>query len=107
MTMKRFGFKMFLKPGCQEEYARRHAELWPELAEQIKKAGVSNYSIFWDKDTNLLFAYQECEGSTTSQDTTTVDEITQRWWNMNADLMEVNPDNSPVTVPLQEVFHLD
>lgn len=107
MTMKRFGFKMFLKPGCVEEYTRRHNELWPELAEQIKKAGVSNYSIFWDKDTNLLFAYQECEGGTTSQDTTTVDEITQRWWDMNADLMEVNSDNSPVTIPLQEVFHLD
>ena len=107
MTMKRFGFKMFLKPGCQEEYARRHAELWPELAEQIRKAGVRNYSIFWDKDTNVLFSYQECEGDTTSQDTDKVDEITQRWWDMNADLMEVNPDNSPVTIPLQEVFHLD
>lgn len=105
--MKRFGFKMFLKPGCQVEYARRHAALWPELAEQIKKAGVHNYTIFWDMDTNALFSYQEYEGDTTSQDTDAVDEITQRWWDMNADLMEVNPDNSPVTIPLQEVFHLD
>ena len=98
---------MFLKAGCEEEYARRHAAIWPELVEQIKRAGVRNYSIFWDRDTNILFAYQECEGDATSQDTEAVDSITQQWWDMNADLMEVNADNSPVTIPLKEVFHID
>ena len=73
----------------------------------IKDGGVSNYSIYWDKDTNILFGYQECEGEGNSQDTDKVDPITQKWWDMMADIMEVNPDNSPVTVPLQEVFHLD
>ncbi len=56
--MKRFAFKMFLKPGCEEEYAKRHAELWPELKRQITESGVRNYSIYWDKDTNILFGYQ-------------------------------------------------
>ncbi len=97
---------MYLKPGCEKEYERRHAAIWPELVEQIKAAGVSNYSIFWDRDTNILYSYQECEGDQTSQDTTSIDPITQRWWDMNADIMEVNPDNSPVTIPLQEMFHL-
>lgn len=105
--MRRFGFKMRLLPGCEKEYERRHAAIWPELVEMIHKAGVSNYSIFWDRETNLLFAYQECSGEGSSQDTDSVDEITQRWWNMMADIMEVNPDNSPVTTPLVEVFHLD
>ena len=105
--MKRFAFKMFLKPGCEAEYERRHAALWPELKAQIKEAGVGNYSIFHDPDTNILFAYQECEKDGNSQDTTNVDPITQRWWDMMADIMEVNPDNSPVTIPLNEVFHLD
>ena len=73
----------------------------------IKDGGVSNYSIYWDKDTNILFGYQECEGEGNSQDTDHVDPITQKWWDMMADIMEVNPDNSPVTVPIQEVFHLD
>ena len=73
---------MYLKPGCEEEYQRRHAAIWPELVEMIHEAGVKNYSIFWDKDTNLLFAYQECEGEGNSQDTTDVDPITQRWWDM-------------------------
>lgn len=105
--MKRFAFKMYLKPGCEQEYERRHAAIWPELVAMIKEAGVGNYSIYWDKDTNMLFGYQECEGEGNSQDTATVDPITQKWWDMMADIMEVRSDNSPVTIPLQEVFHLD
>ena len=91
---RRFAFKMKLKPGCEQEYQKRHAAIWPELVEMIKEQGV-------------LFAYQECSKEGSSQDTENVDPITQRWWDMMADIMEVNPDNSPVTVPLDEVFHLD
>ena len=98
---------MFLKPGCEKEYARRHAAIWPELVTMIKEAGVSNYSIYWDKDTNILFGYQECDSDTNSQDTTDVDPVTQKWWDMMADIMEVNDDNSPVSIPIEEVFHLD
>lgn len=105
--MKRFAFKMHLKPGCEKEYTKRHAAIWPELVKMIKDAGVSNYSIFWDKDTNLLFAYQECSKETNSQDTTDVDAVTQKWWDMMVDIMDVNPDNSPVSIPMEEVFHLE
>ena len=105
--MKRFAFKMFLKPGCEEEYERRHAAIWPELKQMIKDPGVSDYSIFWDKETNILFAVQKCNKETNSQDTENVDPITQRWWDMMADIMEVNPDNSPVSIPLKELFHMD
>ena len=66
--MKRFAFKMYLKPGFEEEYERRHAALWPELKKGIKDAGVGNYSIYWDRDTNILFGYQEIEGEQSSQD---------------------------------------
>ena len=98
---------MQLKPGCEKEYERRHAAIWPELVQMIKEQGVGNYSIYWDRDTNILVGYQECSGEGSSQDTENVDPITQRWWDMMADIMEVNADNSPVTIPLQEVFHLD
>ena len=104
--MKRFGFKMQLKPGCEKEYERRHAAIWPELVEMIKEQGVGNYSIFWDRETNILFAYQEIEGEQSSQDMG-ADETTKRWWDYMKDIMETNPDNSPVTIPIQEVFHLD
>ena len=72
-----------------------------------QESGISDYSIFWDKDTNLLFAVQKCDSDTNSQDTTNVDPITQKWWDMMADIMEVNPDNSPVSIPLEELFHMD
>ena len=48
---------MFLKHGFQEEYKRRHDELWPELKELLKKNEISNYNIFLDKDKNELFAF--------------------------------------------------
>ena len=107
--MSRFAFKMFLKPGFEAEYEKRHAAIWPELVKMIKDSGVGNYSIYWDKDTNILFGYQECSGEGNSQDTSNgIDSITQKWWDMMADIMEVNPeDNSPVTIPLKEVFHLE
>lgn len=97
---------MYLKPGFEEEYARRHSALWPELKKQIKDAGISDYSIFWDKETNFLFGVQKIEGEKSSQDMGT-DEITKRWWAYMKDIMETNEDNSPITVPMIEVFHLD
>lgn len=98
---------MFLKPGFEAEYEKRHAQLWPELKQKLEEAGVRNYSIYWDKDTNILFGYQEVVGDSNSQDAEAADEITRKWWDFMADIMEVNPDNSPVTIPIKEVFHLD
>lgn len=98
---------MKLKPGFEQEYERRHAAIWPELKAQITASGVRNYSIFWDKETNILFGYQEVVGDTNSQDAEAADEITHRWWDYMADIMDVNPDNSPVTIPLTEVWHMD
>ena len=103
--MKRFAFKMYLKQGCEKEYAKRHAAIWPELEKQlVENQGISNYSIFGDKETNVLFAYQECSKDTNSQ--AAVDAITRKWWNMMADIMVTNKDYSPVSVPLIELFHL-
>lgn len=104
--MKRTAFKMFLKPGCEKEYERRHAAIWPELKKMISEQGVSDYSIFWDKDTNILFAVQKESGEGSSQDMGN-NPIVKKWWDYMADIMEVNPDNSPVSVPLQEVFYME
>ena len=105
METKRFGFKMKILPGFREEYKKRHSEIWPELADLLKKEGIGNYSIFFDEETNTLFAYQEQSGDASSQDLGK-EEIVKKWWKYMADIMETNPDNSPFTVPLEEVFHL-
>lgn len=104
--MTRSAFKMFLKPGFESEYAKRHSEIWPELSKLLKESGVSDYSIFWDKETNILFAVQKNSGAAGSQDLAS-DEIVQRWWAYMADIMETNPDNSPVSIPLPELFYMD
>lgn len=104
--MKRFGFKMKLLPGYKEEYRKRHSEIWPELVKLLKSNGISNYSIFLDEETNTLFAYQEQSGESSSQDLGTTD-IVKKWWKYMADIMETNPDNSPVTEPLDQVFYME
>jgi L-rhamnose mutarotase len=104
--MKRVAFKMFLKPGCEQEYIKRHAAIWPELKELLKKTGVADYSIFWDKETNILFAVQKVSGDGGSQDLGST-EIVQKWWAYMADIMETNPDNSPVSVELPELFYME
>lgn len=104
--MKRFGFKMKLYPGLKEEYRKRHNEIWPELVKMLKNEGIGNYSIFYDEETNILFAYQEQSGESSSQDLGKT-EIVQKWWKHMSDIMETNPDNSPVTVPLEQVFFME
>lgn len=102
----RLAFKMYLNEGQKEEYKRRHDELWPELHKLLKDAGVSEYSIFLDEDTNTLFAFQKVSGEEGSQDLGTT-EIVQKWWAYMADIMKTNADNSPVTIPLEELFFME
>ncbi|MDX9726041.1 MAG: L-rhamnose mutarotase [Bacteroidales bacterium] len=104
--MKRFGFKMKLNPGFREEYRKRHGEIWPELVTLLKSQGIANYSIFYDEETNILFAYQEQLGESSSQDLG-AEDIVRKWWNFMADIMETNPDNSPVTIPLEQLFFME
>lgn len=104
--MKIEAFKMYLKPGCEAEYEKRHNEIWPELKKLLSDNGVYDYSIFWDKETNLLFACQKVKGEESSQDMGS-NPIVQKWWDYMADIMDTNPDNSPVSIPLKEVFRME
>ena len=104
--MRRFAFKMLLKPGFKDEYRKRHDEIWPELVEIIRSTGVCDYSIFFDEYTNTLFAVQKQGGEGSSQDLGN-NPVVQRWWAYMADIMETNPDHSPLTIPLEEVFYME
>ena len=103
--MKRVGFKMKLYPGQVEEYKKRHDEIWPELVELLKGAGVSDFSIFLDEDTHTLFGCQKVAGDNGSQDLGET-EVVKKWWAYMADIMETNPDNSPISIELAEMFYL-
>ena len=103
--MQRLAFKMHLNPGQKAEYKKRHDEIWQELKRLLKDAGVSEYSIFLDEETNTLFAFQKVSGEGSSQDLGQT-KIVQKWWAFMADVMKTNPDNSPVMSELEEVFYM-
>ena len=105
-AMKRHAFKMKLKPGCAAEYQRRHDAIWPELAQALRDAGISDYSIFLDEETLTLFAVQK-QADANSVASLSRHPIVRKWWNTMAPLMEVHSDNAPVCTELKEVFHLE
>ncbi len=104
--MVRKAFLMQVHPHAHAEYERRHRPIWDELAATLKSHGVSNYSIYLDASRHLLFGYAEIEdearwnaiGST---------PVCRKWWAYMKEVMPANPDGSPVSDPLREVFHLD
>lgn len=104
--MIRGAFRMKLKKGFEEEYKRRHDEIWAELEKTISDAGIYDYSIFLDEETLTLFAFQKLSDDNTAGKLPDL-PIVRKWWDYMADLMDVNSDNSPVAVPLKEVFHMD
>lgn len=98
-------FRMVLHPGKAEEYRRRHDAIWPELAAALREAGVLDYRIFLDPETNHLFAVRTCRTDHTL-DALRSQPVMRRWWLMMADIMETHADASPAEVALPEMFRL-
>ena len=104
--MIRKAFKMSVRPECQAEYARRHNPIWPELEAQLLAHGVGNYSIFLDESTSELFAYIEFT-SEAQWSAIAKTDVCQRWWKYMREIMPSDPDGSPVSRELKEVFHIE
>jgi L-rhamnose mutarotase len=104
--MVRRGFRMKLYPGMEEEYKKRHDELWPEMVDMIRGHGGRNYSIFLDPATGDLFGYIELDDESLWQRSAET-EICKKWWDYMAGIMETNSDNSPVSREMKPVFHLE
>jgi L-rhamnose mutarotase len=103
--MARVAFKMQLLKGFEAEYKRRHDELWPELQQLLKTAGIREYSIFLDETSNNLFGVFNIEEMGLADNLHT-HPVMQKWWFYMKDIMESNPDNSPLSISLKEVFYL-
>jgi L-rhamnose mutarotase len=104
--MLRKAFVMTLKPGCEAEYEKRHNPIWPELEKVLQAHGVTNYSIFLNRETGQLFAYTEIESEARWQAIAQT-PVCRRWWAYMKELMLTNPDDSPAAVDLKEVFHIE
>lgn len=103
--MQRIAFKMKLFYGCKDEYKKRHDAIWPELKTLLKESGIEDYSIFLDEETHILFGVLKIEKAL-KLDELPHHPVMKRWWAYMKDIMESGPDNSPVSVPLKEVFYL-
>lgn len=97
---------MSVNRGQELEYERRHRPIWPELEAVLKQHGVHNYSIFLHPETNQLFGYVEIEDEARWAAIAST-PICRKWWAHMKEIMPSNPDNSPVGVPLKEVFHIE
>lgn len=103
--MERVAFKMKLFKGVEDEYKKRHDEIWPELKELLTSSGIHDYSIFLDESTNSLFGVLKVENVEVLNSLPT-NAVMKKWWAYMRDIMECNADNSPVSISLQEIFHL-
>lgn len=103
--MEKFAFKMQLNPGMEAEYKKRHDEIWPELVSVLREAGVSDYSIHLDSETDTLFAVLWREDNH-KMDNLPEHPVVKKWWAHMADIMATEPDNKPVVSPLETVFHM-
>jgi L-rhamnose mutarotase len=103
--MQRHAFKMYLNPGCEAEYIRRHDEIWPELVVLLKDVGISNYSIHLDHETNVLFGYLERRPDH-AMEALPDHPVMKRWWAHMGDIMRTNADGSPMAIALTETFFL-
>lgn len=102
----RKAFVMSVNPGMEVEYEKRHSPIWPELQAMLKKHGGHMYSIYLHRETLQLFAYVEIEDEARWAQVP-LQEICQKWWAYMKDIMPSHPDNSPVAIPLHEVFHME
>lgn len=102
---EKYAFKMRLNPGMREEYKARHDAIWPELVTLLREAGISDYSIHLDAETHTLFGVLwRADGH--GMDALPQSSVMQHWWSYMADIMETRPDNEPVALPLETVFHM-
>lgn len=104
--MQRVAFIINLKPGHEEEYKRRHDEIWPEMTEALRNAGMRNYSIFLAGA--QLFAYLETEDFDRMVRTISADPVNARWQEYMQDLISVDTDpDTGFARLLPEMFHID
>jgi len=104
--MTRYAWVLEVRPGYEEEYVRRHQEIWPEMVEALRSAGIRNCSIF--RHGLTLFGYFETDDIEGTQEYLANDETNQRWseWMDPIMKVDIDPDTQfPYLLPLQ--WHMD
>jgi L-rhamnose mutarotase len=104
--MAAYAWVLEVRPGYEEEYVRRHREIWPEMVEALRSAGIGNYSIF--RHGLTLFGYFETDDIEKTREYLANDETNRRWSEWMDPIMKVDIDPTtdfPYLLPLQ--WHMD
>ena len=103
--MEKHVWKAHIKEGMVEEYVRRHDEIWPEMVETLKSAGITNYTI-WNHGLEL-FGYYECEqGYEYAERVQRESPVVQRWNVYMADILAFDKDENGNDLEYKSVFYL-
>lgn len=97
---------MLLKPEFKDKYKGGMMKSCRSWKRWLNLPGFTIIQFFVDEETNTLFAVQKQDGVQSSQDLGD-NPVVQKWWTYMSDIMETNVDNSPVSIPMEEVFYLD
>lgn len=104
--MERFCFTFTIKPGAEVEYKRRHDEIWPEMIQALKDAGITNYTLF--RRGLDIIAYAECHpDAKTAFGKVAETEVDARWSEWFGDVIERRFDETGEPMTAEEVWHLD
>lgn len=105
--MEKYAWRGKIKEGSFEEYKKRHDEIWPEMVEVLKNAGIKNYTIWFNN--NELFGYYECEkGIDYAAKVQRESEVVDRWNEYMKDILIMELDPVTGAQPLlMKVFELD
>lgn len=104
--MDRRVWKARLKPGMRDEYKRRHDEIWPEMADELRKAGVRNYTI-WNNGDELI-GYYECEDLASCEAYKAKSDVVRRWSQSMVGIMEMEKDDATgETKEFERIFELN
>ena len=103
---QQFAWILEVRPGYEDEYKKRHEEIWPEMIDMLHASGVRNYSIF--RNGLTLFGYFETENLDQTIAAINASDVNRRWGEYMAPIMKIKVDsqrNFPFLLPLQ--WHMD
>lgn len=104
--MAQYAWVLEVRPGYEEEYKKRHDEIWPEMVGALRESGIYNYSIF--RYGLTLFGYFETDDLDKTVGALSKSEVNARWGEWMVPIMKVEADpvtSFPYLLPLQ--WHMD
>jgi L-rhamnose mutarotase len=101
---QRSAFVLEVRPEHIDEYIAAHRDVWPEMLDALRRAGIRNYTIF--RTGNQMFGYFESDDLEAASRFLARQDVSARWQDAMAELLQDRVPNEGAP-PLEEIFRLD